>query len=213
MTRLLTIIFCALPLLLNAETPHQHSYQGSHGMVLFAAKDSLLVSHLPLYRPPHDYQLIYEIKLPEAEAKQVLAKLKQIKQLTLLPEDFDLRKMINATGFTVTSDIYQGHFERGGERWLTGVKTTFKRQLYKRQLPAADTSADNGYYSAFKHQGLNFMLHQIGSAPSYDHILQVSDLPKSMQFRQNAADKLPELLIHQGIEVKQLYLETQDFLR
>lgn len=211
MTKLLSMIFCALPFLLHAQTPHQHSYQGSHGMLLFAAQDTLLVSHLPLYRPPHDYQLIYEINLPDAATAQVLAALKQTKQLTLLPENFDLRNMINATEFSVMANIYQGHFERGGERWLTGITTTFRRQLYKRQLPAPGKAAENGTYSAFSHNGQTFMLHQIGSAPGYDHILHVSALPQSMQFKQNAPEQIPALLTQQGIEVKQLYLETQDF--
>ena len=211
MKMLWSILLLCQPLLLAAQTPHQHDYTGSHGMVLFAANDSLLVSHLPLYRPPHDYQLVYEVTLPADTQDMVLTALQQNKLLTLLPADFDLRRLINASTFTVSADIYQGHFERGGERWLSGIALTFSRQLYQRQLPDVDKPADNGSYAAFSHHGQMFLLHQIGSAPGYDHILKISALPPVLQFSQNTPEQVLGLIQQQGIKVQQLYLETQDF--
>ncbi|MBZ9612284.1 hypothetical protein [Rheinheimera maricola] len=208
---LLSLLLACLPLRLSAQTPHQHDYTGSHGMVLFAANDSLLVSHLPLYRPPHDYQLVYEVTLAADIQQAVLAQLQQNRLLTLLPADFDLRRMINATTFTVNADIYQGHFERGGERWLSGIAVTFNRQLYQRQLPDVNKPADNGSYTAFSHHGQMFLLHQIGTAPGYDHILKVSALPQVLQFHQSTPEQVLGAIQQQGIKVQQLYLETQDF--
>ncbi|NRQ43443.1 hypothetical protein HRH59_12885 [Rheinheimera sp. YQF-2] len=211
MKKLLWILLLCLPSLQAAQTPHQHDYTGSHGMVLFAANDSLLVSHLPLYRPPHDYQLVYEVTLPADIQHAVLAALQQNKLLTLLPADFDLRRLINASVFTVNADIYRGHFERGGERWLSGIAVTFSRQLYQRRLPDVNKLADNGSYAAFSHHGQMFLLHQIGAAPGYDHILKVSALPPVLQFSQSTPEQIPGLIQQQGIKVQQLYLETQDF--
>lgn len=211
MKMLLSILLLCLPLLLAAQTPHQHDYTGSHGMVLFAANDSLLVSHLPLYRPPHDYQLVYEVTLSADIQQAVLAKLQQNKLLTLLPADFDLRQMINASVFSVNADIYQDHFERGGERWLTGVAVTFSRQLYQRRLPDVYKPANNGSYAAFSQHGQMFLLHQIGTAPGYDHILKVSALPSALQFNQSTPQQVLGVIQQQGITVQQLYLETQDF--
>ena len=208
---LLSILLLGLPLLLAAQTPHQHDYTGSHGMVLFAANDSLLVSHMPLYRPPHDYQLVYEVTLPADIQPLVLAKLQQHRLLTLLPADFDLRQMINASVFNVNADIYHDHFERGGERWLSGIAVTFSRQLYQRRLPDANKPADNGSYDAFSHHGQMFLLHQIGTPPGYDHILKVSALPQNLQFNHSTPEQILGLIQQQGIEVQQLYLETQDF--
>ncbi|MBU1312148.1 MAG: hypothetical protein KKE30_21700 [Gammaproteobacteria bacterium] len=211
MKMLLSILLLGLPLLLAAQTPHQHDYTGSHGMLLFAANDSLLVSHLPLYRPPHDYQLVYEVALPADIQPAVLAALQQHKLLTLLPADFDLRRMINASAFSVNADIYLGHFERGGERWLNGIAVTFSRQLYQRRLPAVNKPADNGSYTAISQHGQMFLLHQIGTPPGYDHILKVSALPQNLQFNHNTPEQILGLIQQQGIEVQQLYLETQDF--
>lgn len=211
MKMLWPILLLCLPLLLAAQTPHQHDYTGSHGMVLLAANDRLLVSHLPLYRPPHDYQLVYEVTLPADTQDMVLTALQQNKLLTLLPADFDLRQMINASVFSVNADIYLGHFERGGERWLSGIALTFSRQLYQRRLPVVNKLADNGSYAAFSHHGQMFLLHQIGSAPGYDHILKVSALPPVLQFSQNTPEQVLGLIQQQGIKVQQLYLETQDF--
>ncbi len=211
MKTLLSILLLCLPLLLAAQTPHQHDYTGSHGMVLFAANDSLLVSHLPLYRPPHDYQLVYEVALPAGIQPAVLAQLQHNSLLTLLPADFDLRRMINANVFSVDADIYQGHFERGGERWLSGIAVTFRRQLYQRRLPDGNKLAENGSYTAFSHHDQLFLLHQIGTAPGYDHLLKVSALPPVLQFHHSTPQQVLGLIQQQGIQVQQLYLETQDF--
>ena len=204
-------LLIGLPLLLAAETLHQHDYTGSHGMVLFAANDSLLVSHLPLYRPPHDYQLVYQVLLDTVTHNMVLAELNKHHLLTVLPADFDLRLMLDAITFTVTADFYQGHFERGGERWLTDVPLTFHRQLYQRRLPELQQPAANGHYAAFKLNGQLFLIHQIGAAPSYDHIVKVSALPAQLALATNSAQQALSLLQQQGLQVRQVYLETQDF--
>ena len=211
MKTLLFLLLGYLPMVLAAQTPHQHDYTGSHGMVLFAANDSLLVSHLPLYRPPHDYQLVYEVTLPDSIKQKVLAMLQQSKMLTVLPADFDLRQLINGNQFTVSADIYQGHFERGGEQWLTDLQLTFKQQLYKRRLVQSRQPVNNGDYAAFSHAGQWFLLHQIGSAPGYDHIVKVSAVPKTLTFGNSSPAQVVATLQQQGIQVQQLYLETQDF--
>lgn len=209
--RLLTVLLCCLSLMLSAEPQHQHDYNGSHGMVLFSANNTLLVSHLPLYRPPHDYQLVYEVILPELASKAVLAELSQTRQLTLLPENFDLRQMIDAGQFTLNADIYQGHFEREGTLWLSKLPVRFVRQLYKRRLNNTDVIAGTIKYATFTSAGQQFMLHQIGTAPSFDQILRVSEWPQTLQFDNADAQSATVQLQQQGIEVQQLYLESRDF--
>lgn len=195
----------------QAEPEHQHSYTGSHGMVLFAAEQKLLVSHLPLYRPPHDYQLVYQIQLPQASTQSVLATLQRGDMLTVLPQNFDLMLMISAQRFTVQADIYQGHFERGGTPWLTDVTVKFEQQVFKRGLQQPGTDKLNAQYAAFSVANQHFLLHQIMGAPSFDQIIRVSATPAQLNLAAPDAATAISLLQAQGLKVEQLYLETQDF--
>ncbi|MEH6730556.1 MAG: hypothetical protein V7726_08295 [Pseudoalteromonas distincta] len=60
------LFFILLSSAAHANTP-QHdshktqSYNGFHGMALILAGDKVLASHMPLYAPPHNYQIVYEV--------------------------------------------------------------------------------------------------------------------------------------------------------
>jgi hypothetical protein len=215
---LLFILSCCIPISLTAtghEDKHkhehkQHSYVGSHGMVLFAAGDTVLASHLPLYRAPHDYQLVYQLALPAAEEQAVLALLRGGQQLTLLPQNFDLRLLIEGKTFDIGAAVYQGHFERGGRLWLDNIQLTFARQLYRRPLQQLSI-ATNAQYDMFSVADSHFLLHRIAAAPSFDQILQLPQLPATpvTLATTDGAATLP-LLKAMGISATQLYLETAD---
>jgi len=54
----------------NAHNTHKtHSYVGFHGMALILAGDKVLASHMPLYAPPHDYQIVYEVTTDDTHLK------------------------------------------------------------------------------------------------------------------------------------------------
>ena len=44
----------------QAPPPLDPAYMGVHGMVLMHNSSKVYASHLPLYHPPHDAQLIYK---------------------------------------------------------------------------------------------------------------------------------------------------------
>lgn len=212
----LIFILCCMPISLTA-TEHkqdhkhqQHSYVGSHGMVLFAAGDTVLASHLPLYRAPHDYQLVYQLALPAAEQQAVLALLRDGQQLTLLPQNFDLRLLIEGKTFDIGAAVYQGHFERGGQLWLDNIQLTFARQLYRRTLQQLSV-ATNAQYDVFSIAGNHFLLHRISAAPSFDQILQLPQLPATpVTLATTDGAATLQLLKAMGISATQLYLETAD---
>jgi hypothetical protein len=188
----------------------QHSYVGSHGMVLFAAGDTVLASHLPLYRAPHDYQLVYQLALPAAEQQAVLALLGAGQQLTLLPQNFDLQLLIEGKTFDIGAAVYQGHFERGGRLWLDNIQLTFARQLYRRPLQQLSV-ATNAQYDVFSVAGNHFLLHRIAAAPSFDQILQLPQLPSTpVTLATTDGAATLQLLKAMGISATQLYLETAD---
>jgi hypothetical protein len=194
-----------------ATTEHQHSYNGSHGMVLFAAGDTLLASHMPLYRPPHDYQLVYQLVLPAPEQRKLVAALHSGKQLTLLPQNFDLRQMIAGKAFDISGAVYEGHFERGGSLLLDEVPLTFARSLYSRPLQQLTTTT-HARYDQISVNGRHFLLHHIAAAPSFDQILQLEQ-PLTAPLILPVTDGATALqqLSAKGIHATQLYLETADF--
>lgn len=204
------LLLCATSLH-SEQTEHQHNYIGSHGMVLFNAGDTLLASHLPLYRPPHDYQLVYQLALPAAVQQALLTSLRSGQQLTLLPQDFDLRQMIEGKVFHLSAAVYQGHFERSGRLLLDNVQVTFAHQLYSRPLQQL-TVASAAHYDAINIADSHFLLHRIAAAPSFDQILQLEQ-PLAAPLILPATDAATALqqLSTKGIHARQLYLETADF--
>jgi len=204
------LLFCATSLH-SEQTEHQHNYIGSHGMVLFNAGDTLLASHLPLYRPPHDYQLVYQLALPAAAQQALLTSLRSGQQLTLLPQDFDLRQMIEGKVFHLSAAVYQGHFERNGRLWLDNVQVTFARQLYSRPLQQL-TVASAAHYDVINIADSHFLLHRIAAAPSFDQILLLQQpLAAPLILPVTDAATALQKLSTKGIHATQLYLETADF--
>ena len=189
----------------------QHGYIGNHGMVLFAADDILLASHLPLYQAPHNYQLIYQITLPPTEHKAVLATLQKRQQMTLLPQRFDLRQLIAGQNINIKAAVYHGHFERGGSVWFDQVPVNFARQLYIRPI-VQPGSATEARYDVLKINQSYFLIHQIAANPSYDQILRTErPLTEPLILKAPADVTALQQLNAMGIEATEVYLETTDF--
>ncbi|MBV2127616.1 hypothetical protein [Arsukibacterium indicum] len=190
---------------------HQHSYIGSHGMVLFAADDILLASHLPLYQPPHNYQLIYQITLPPTEHQAVLATLHDKQQMTILPQQFDLQQLINGNSITIKASVYHGHFERGGSVWFDEVPVNFARRLYFRPITQS-APINEAHYDVLKIKQNYFLIHQIAAKPGYDQILRTDQAPPEPLVLKAPADVTAlQQLNAMGIQATEVYLETADF--
>lgn len=50
---------------------HDHSF-GTHGMVLFGGREALYASHLPLFRAPHDHQVVLQVRLADPALDRTL---------------------------------------------------------------------------------------------------------------------------------------------
>lgn len=211
MRLIVTLFFvCLIPSsALAAE--HRHEYTGNHGMVLFAADDILLASHLPLYQPPHNYQLIYQITLPPTEHKAVLATLQDKQQMTILPRQFDLRQLIAGESFTIKAAVYHGHFERGGSVWFDEVPVNFARRLYFRPIEQS-AAINEAHYDVLKIKQNYFLIHQIAAKPGFDQILRTDQAPPEPLVLKAPADVTAlQQLNAMGIQATEVYLETADF--
>ncbi|WP_249935881.1 hypothetical protein [Pseudoalteromonas sp. S3785] len=141
-------------------------------MALILAGDKVLASHMPLYAPPHDYQIVYEVTTSDTHFNTIKSVLKKAateqEQITILPTKFDLNLLISKKTPTLNVTVFNGHFERGGNA-LFSTKLTFEKPLYVKKL--AITKPKKAEFDLIKvsaTQGL--VIHKIQSKPSYDSI-------------------------------------------
>ncbi|WP_199609172.1 hypothetical protein [Flocculibacter collagenilyticus] len=156
-------------------------------MVMFG-EQQLYVSHLGLYHFPHDYQIILPVKLSDNdEAETINLWRKTYKGLiTIKPEIFNLSLLFphhNASSAshattkltTITVDIYEGHFERGGVLKWPNVQLTLDKAIIFRPLQIDSDISGVNYY-VFGDKQNSYMVYQIGARPDRDHILKISGL-------------------------------------
>lgn len=231
---LLFILFSSTAL---ANTPQQnthnthksHSYVGFHGMALILAGDKVLASHMPLYAPPHDYQIVYEVTTDEITNDDTHLKIKSATQLetiknilkkaankqeqiTILPTKFDLNLLINKKTPILNVTVFNGHFERGGNA-LFSTKLTFEKPLYVKKL--AITKPKKAEFDLIKisaTQGL--VIHKIQSKPSYDS-LSLVPLSNGIYNEELKCDTAINTALKSKLEAcfknAPSYLETRDF--
>jgi hypothetical protein len=148
-----------------------------HGMLLFGAKSGTYASHLPMFHPPHDRQLILKVSLQSVPRSRTLesyqAAQAQGKTLfTLVPQAMDLEAIANGSKTVFSAVIYDGHFERGGKS-LGPIQVKVDKVVFSSKLdPKAEPKV--GRYLVFGSQGEYFAAHLIQGQPSFDAILSVS---------------------------------------
>ena len=203
----------------------------THGMLLFG-KDEIFVSHLPMFRSPHDYQVIARITLPEEIREIYLEQRVQSPDktvFTLVPEKFVLPDMIRSPR-PFRARLYVGHFERGGEAITEDFPVTLSRVLYFQKFDVDATRDDRSRYLVFGNESEVFLAHHITAKPDFDQVCAVSQ-PESrlvhaiksagagliMEFvdRENKPISIPEVIGTVGnrsytLNLHSLYLEFYD---
>lgn len=197
----------------KAPEPLDPAYEGIHGMVVFNNASALYASHLPLYRKPHNAQLIYKI---EAKDPALIFLVRDADMVTIKPEKFNLQRLMRGEELTVKADVYIGHFERGGSRIYEQVELTFSKQIYLRMLEDLGEPTTAQIYDEVElKKGLRILVHQIQGSPSYDHlILLYQNIGCITQVDTGKAVPTEQTLINRLSfcgSMKPLYYETQDF--
>jgi len=225
------MLFTSSLALANSVYEHQHDHKGHdrvgmHGMVMVTDGVELYASHLPLYRAPHDYQLIYQVET--IHKAQLIKRLSETSKeqgyvdnmVTLLPAKFDLNQLIAGESFEIKTQLYSGNFERGGKKWLHDNNFKFVRQIYKRPLanltpmPSRNTSKWEMLNTATE-QGHMFV-HNIQTSPSYDAIVFGNKCSLKESYMTTAHARVPttEQLEARFVSCQSsqvLYFETSDF--
>lgn len=148
-----------------------------HGMLLFG-KEVAYASHLPMFHAPHDYQLIMKLKLKDQPRSQTLAAYETAKSngatlFTLVPEVMDLTLLISGAKTSFKAAIFDGHFERGGQK-LGPVVVDVEKIVFSSKLDGTQQPAAFGSYLLFGELGEYFGAHLIKSKPSFDAIMTIS---------------------------------------
>ncbi|KHM46008.1 hypothetical protein PL71_16180 [Pseudoalteromonas distincta] len=215
------LFFILLSSAAHANTPQHnshktHSYNGFHGMALILAGDKVLASHMPLYAPPHNYQIVYEVTTDDTHLKTIKNILNKAadeqEQITILPTKFDLNLLINKKTPTLNVTLFNGHFERGGNALFT-TKLIFKNPLYVEKITT--NQAQKNVFALIKlteQQGL--VIHKIQSKPSYDS-LSLVPLTMSKYNGELKCDASISTALKSKLEAcfktVPSYLETKDF--
>lgn len=148
---------------------------GSHGMVLFGDRDGLYASHLPLFRAPHDRQVVLQLRLADPKLDQELRARMQGKTAlwTIDPERFELSRLDAAATNPLkdfAADVVEGHFERGGRRRYAQARFVVEKVVYSWRLdPAVRSSAEAQYLPVGK-----YLVKRLNSRPDFDHIVALA---------------------------------------
>lgn len=221
MKALIPALFLAFAATAQA-APHSHGDHPSvHGMAV-VGKDSIYLSHLPMFHSPHDYQVIFEAEFDQKTKEAYLASKADSEETvyTIAPETFVLPEMV-AQPRPFKAQLFRGHFERGGEL-LAGAEVKIKRVVYFRKLDPSQPKMASPQFFLFGKGEEKFLAHEIAARPDFDQILAVNMPGEEGQVfvasgKENALVSsgwlpLQALGERAGItaEVKSLYLEEGD---
>lgn len=166
-------MFYALLALIPLAPPSRADAPSVHGMLLFGS-NKVYVSHLPMFHPPHDYQLIAEITLPADAAatyRRSLAAHPEETVYTLVPERLALPDLV-AHPRPFRADLYRGHFERGGSVIAASVTVNLARVLvWRKFVPSAEKPAAASFV-LFGNPAEAFVAHLIVAPPDFDQVIE-----------------------------------------
>jgi hypothetical protein len=176
------LFFVCIALQLNGQSLHNTPKDGpaTHGMLLFG-KEKVYISHLPMFHPPHNYQIILEIELSAADKSKYIKDQEthsKTPYYTLVPEEFVLADMIeNPKPFK--ADIFRDHFERTGTRIIQNITVSIKQVIYKKRFDDAPPSLKTSNYLLFGNDKEQYAAHFINKRPDFDDIRLIkATLPK-----------------------------------
>lgn len=138
-------------------------------MVLVGTSQQAYLSHLPMFRRPHDVQLIAEVTLHHADWKTPPDFSETLH--TFVPAKFDLTALMEGRVKELSGDVHRGNFEAEGPLLKSGVKVKVKRLLKVQPLQEGQVSKPALFVFGTPERA--FAANEIGAAPSFDQIIRV----------------------------------------
>jgi hypothetical protein len=164
---------------------------GTHGMLLFGT-EKIYLSHLPMFDPPHNFQVLLRVTMPGGRSDPHSTYLNDraatgTKLYTFVPEEFPMLGLMgdfpqppSVTSFS--GSIFRGHFERGGTQLLAGVTANVDEVVYLAELEstAKPFEGQKLEYLCFGEPRELFLAHTIRNRPSFDHIVTFNFLDREV---------------------------------
>ncbi len=136
-------------------------------MVVFGDKRSFM-SHIPMFRAPHDAQILLEVEIPGRPTSL------SDRLYTFEPEKFSLDALVAGTTREMVGTLYQGSFENGGQPIAKAVHVTVLRTIATR-MPLGSQPPPSPAIPTYWLVGDRedaYLVHVIGAAPSFDQVLR-----------------------------------------
>jgi len=155
---------------------------GTHDMVLFGGRAGLYASHLPMFHPPHDYQVILRLRLADAKLDGELRQRLDGRTAlwTIDPEQFELDRLAPGAAVPLRAfgaTLVQGHFEQGGKAQYQNVTIVIDEVLLFRRLSPQTSENPSARYLQVGQGRQRFLVKTIDSRPDFDHIVAYRAVP------------------------------------
>lgn len=138
---------------------------GVHGMVVFGGK-RVFLSHIPMFRSPHDVQLVIEAAIPGDHPSFAEG------LFTFEPEKFDLDALVAGKKTEMVGTLYKGSFEDGGQPIEKDVHVRVVKIVASRVPIGTEPPPATPTYWAVGDKDDLYLVHQIGRAPGFDHVVR-----------------------------------------
>jgi glyoxylase-like metal-dependent hydrolase (beta-lactamase superfamily II) len=157
--------------ILGRVQPASTDLASTHGMLLFG-RERVFLSHLPMSRAPHDYQLVFEAQLPEDVLRQYRSDVAAHpnEPYTLEPASQWVLPRTIRTDSVFRAHVYRGHFERGGVRIASDVAVTVRQVVMFRKLEPTDIPQPGAWFTVGS-AAEQFLIHRIAGRGDVDEVL------------------------------------------
>ena len=190
--------------------PIDESYFGSHPMVLFIHSSKIFAYPFPGYKKPHDVQVLYKLDVKNLALVQLV---RDAQFVTIVPEKFNIQRLMRGEKLTITADVYMGHYAQGGDKTYTEMPLSFAKQIYAREMKELEPSGRIQTYDKAEYsKSENIYIHRIQQAPSFDHILMIDETAScAKRFATSSATPKEQELLFKFVNcgsMKPLYFST-----
>ncbi|NNG41939.1 hypothetical protein HJP15_03110 [Pseudoalteromonas sp. NEC-BIFX-2020_002] len=193
--------------------PMNPAYSAEHAMVLVNHGSRIFAISLPTYKLPHDVQVVYQIDNPDVA---FLSLVRDADLITIKPKPFNIQHLMRGEEITITADVYEGHYKRGGNLVYSDRAIVMSKQLYARELTdLAESSQWQEYDMITLKNSERIYIHKITQAPSFNHLI-FADLTNACMQKFRTSKRVPKEseLTYKFVNcgtLKPLYFDSEDF--
>jgi hypothetical protein len=158
------------PVLADAAAPTPPGRHGTHGMIAFGQGSATYLAHIPMFRPPHDAQLVLEVAPSGGAARDLGAELH-----TFEPKPASLDDIIARRTQRLEGTLFRGNMEQGGQPVDEQAAFEVRRVVYVRDpLRAGDPAPADLEYVLVGKRDHAYLVHVVRRAPDFDQLLRVT---------------------------------------